>query len=77
MGTCILLSALKTLLQLRAGECKSLQFRVLQPINPLDMVLWRLVILTSLKFFSEFKKAFYLQETRLHKGANSFIKAAL
>jgi cob(I)alamin adenosyltransferase len=41
------------------------------------MVLWRLVILTSLKFFSEFKKAFYLQETRLHKRANSFIKAAL
>jgi hypothetical protein len=77
MGTCTLFSALIPLLRLMPGECKSLQFRILHPINPLDMVLWRLVILTSLKFFSEFKKAFYLQETRLHKGANSFIKAAL
>jgi len=47
----------------------------LQTLYPLDRTFKSLVILSSLKNFSNFKKAFYSPETRLHKGAKSFIKA--
>jgi len=49
----------------------------LATLNPLDRALLRLVILSSLKIFTNFKKAFYFPETHLHKGANSFIKATM